>query len=198
MGAYLSYGVGFPLILLLSGMPVLVSAEPDLILSMTSLGLGVPALIVMVFATWTTNINNLYSASLSIARILPKARDWMITLISGVIGTLLALAGIMDHFVDFLVLLGIVIPPIAGIYLTDYFLVGQTRIKSEQPNVIPNYRWSAIGTWVIASTFGLLSSVYGLNITGVRAVDTLLIGIGTYWAWSRVVSIAAHRVSSQA
>ena len=30
------------------------------------------ALIVMVFATWTTNINNLYSASLSIARTVPR------------------------------------------------------------------------------------------------------------------------------
>ena len=30
------------------------------------------ALIVMVFAIWTTNINNLYSASLSIARIVPR------------------------------------------------------------------------------------------------------------------------------
>ena len=189
-GAFLSYGIGFPVILLLSGLPVLVSAEPDLITSMTSLGLGIPALIVMVFATWTTNINNLYSASLSIARIMPKVRDWVITLVSGVIGTLLALAGIMDHFVSFLILLGIIVPPIAGVYLVNYFLIRPTRINVEQLDAVPDFRWDAIGSWAIACALGFLERAQDWSITSVTAIDTLLIAMAVLWTWNRFQSRA--------
>ena len=198
-GAFLSYGIGFPVILLLSGLPVLVSAEPDLISSMTSLGLGIPALIVLVFATWTTNINNLYSASLSIARIMPRVRDWVITLVSGVIGTLLALAGIMDHFVGFLILLGIIVPPIAGVYLVNYFLIRPTRINVEQLDAVPDFRWDAIGSWAIACALGFLERAQGWSITSVTAIDTLLIAMAVLWTWNRFQSRArvspnrAHR-----
>ena len=190
-GSFLSYGMGFPLILLLAGLPVLVSADPDLISSMTSLGLGIPALIVMVFATWTTNINNLYSASLSIARMMPKVRDWVITLVSGVIGTLLALAGIMDYFVDFLILLGIIVPPIAGVYLADYFLLRPTRINVNHAGPVPDFRWDAIAAWTIACAVGIFERTSDWSITSVTAIDTLLTGMGVLWIWNKLQSKAA-------
>ncbi len=189
-GSFLSYGLGFPLVLLLAGLPVLVSADTDLISSMTALGLGIPALVVMVFATWTTNINNLYSASLSFARILPKARDWVITLVSGVIGTLLALAGIMDHFVDFLILLGIIVPPIAGIYLAEYFLIRPARLDSGQPDAVRSFRWAAIGSWAIAGALGFLERAYDWSITSVTAIDTFLLAMGVFCIWSKLQSRA--------
>lgn len=200
IGSFLSYGLGFPLVLLLAGLPGLVSADTDLIGSMTSLGLGIPALIVMVFATWTTNINNLYSASLSVARILPKARDWPITLVSGVIGTLLALAGIMDHFVDFLILLGIIVPPIAGIYLAEYFLIRSTGVGAEESESVPALRWHAILSWAIACFFGFLERALDWSITSVTAIDTLLIAMAVLWAWNRLRSgtqVASSRASRQ-
>ena len=184
-GAFLSYGLGFPLILLLAGLPALVSPEPDLIASMTSLGLGAFALIVMVFATWTTNINNLYSASLCIARMVPKVRDWAITLGASVIGTLLALVGIMDHFVGFLVLLGIIVPPIAGVYLTDRFLIRPARIRQKQPEATPQIRWAAIVSWSVACIVGFTERTIEWSLTGANAIDTLLIAMGALWSWEK-------------
>lgn len=183
-GAFLSYGVGFPLVLMLAGLPVLISADTDLISSMTALGLGIPALIVMVFATWTTNINNLYSASLSIARVLPKVRDWLITLVSGVIGTLLALGGIMDHFVDFLILLGIIVPPIAGIYVADYFALRPTRINLDEDAPVPDFRWDAITAWILGCAVGFLERATSWSLTNVTAIDTLLTAMAVLWLWN--------------
>ena len=194
-GSFLSYGLGFPLVLLLAGLPVLVSTEPDLITSMTSLGLGIPVLIVMVFATWTTNINNLYSASLSIARMMPRVRDWVITLVSGVIGTLLALAGIMDHFVEFLILLGIIVPPIAGVYLADYFLLRETRIAIVQSDPVPEFRWDAMAAWDLGCAVGFVERMSDWSLTSVTAIDTLLMGMVVLWVWSRVQTKAAASAS---
>ncbi len=189
--SFFSYGLGFPLVLLLAGLPVLVSAEPDLITSMTSLGLGISVLIVMVFATWTTNINNLYSASLGIARMLPSVRDWVITLVCGAIGTLLAVAGIMDFFVEFLILLGIIVPPIAGVYLADYYLLRETRIDVQQTDVVPDYRWDAMAAWSIGCAVGFIERTSDLSLTGVTAIDTLLTGMAVLWIWNRLRSRAA-------
>ena len=44
-------------------------------------------------------------------------------LVSGAVGTGLAMLGITDHFIEFLEWLGVIVPPIAGIYLVDYFLL---------------------------------------------------------------------------
>ncbi len=186
--SFFSYGLGFPLVLFLAGLPVLVSAEPDLITSMTSLGLGISVLIVMVFATWTTNINNLYSASLGIARMLPRVRDWVITLVCGAIGTLLAVAGIMDFFVEFLILLGIIVPPIAGVYLADYFLLRETRIDVQQTDAVPDYRWDAMAAWSIGCAVGFIERTSDLSLTGVTAIDTLLTGMAVLWIWNRLRS----------
>ena len=190
-GSFLSYGLGFPLVLLLSGLPVLVSGDPDLISSMTSLGLGIPALIVMIFSTWTTNINNLYSASLSIARMMPKVRDWVITLVAGVIGTLLALAGIMDYFVGFLILLGIIVPPIAGVYLADYFVLRPTRINVNHAGPVPDFRWDAIAALTIACAVGIFERTSDWSLTSVTAIDTLLTGMSVLWIWNKLDSKAA-------
>ena len=194
-GSFLSYGLGFPVVLLLAGLPVLVSAEPDLITAMTSLGLGIPVLIVMVFATWTTNINNLYSASLSIAQMMPRVRDWVITLVSGVIGTLLALAGIMEQFVEFLILLGIIVPPIAGVYLADYFLLRTTRIDVDRSDPVPDFRWDALSAWGLGCAVGFLESTSGWGLTSVTAIDTLLTGMIVLWIWNKVQAKAAATAS---
>lgn len=194
-GSFLSYGLGFPLVLLLAGLPVLVSTEPDLITSMTSLGLGIPVLIVMVFATWTTNINNLYSASLSIARMMPRVRDWIITLVSGAIGTLLALAGIMEHFVEFLILLGIIVPPIAGVYLADYFLLRPTRINIDRSDPVPDFRWDAMAAWTLGCAVGFLERTSDWSLTEVTAIDTLLTGMFVLWIWKKLQSKVAATLS---
>ena len=188
--SFFSYGLGFPLVLLLAGLPVLVSAEPDLITSMTSLGLGIAVLIVMVFATWTTNINNLYSASLGIARMLPRVRDWVVTLVCGAIGTLLAVAGIMDFFVEFLILLGIIVPPIAGVYLADYFLLRETRIGVNGTDAVPDYRWDAMAAWSIGCAVGFIERAGDWSLTGVTAIDTLFTGMVVLWLWNRLRSEA--------
>ena len=87
---------------------------------------------VVVFSTVKINNLNLYSSSLGFTNIIDsvfkvKVNRGLITLIIGAIGTLLSILGILDRFVDFLVLLGIMIPPIAGIMVVDYFVLKTYR-----------------------------------------------------------------------
>src|SRR3546814_13308726 len=86
------------------------------------MGFGLPALAMLLLSIWTINALNLYSAGLSLAATFPGIRQGVIIVAGGLIGCIFALLGIIDSFIPFLVTLGLIIPPIAAIYVIDGFL----------------------------------------------------------------------------
>ena len=186
-GALLSYGSMSQLVLFLTGVPALVAGEKDLIVTMIALGLGLPALAVMLLATWTTNVNNLYSASLSLAQVLPRRLpDWLSTVCAAIAGTALAIIIGREHFVGFLTFLSIAIPPIAGIYITDFFLLRRlTALPSAQDNA-PDWNGAAFMAWLSVSCFGAWEVINKYSVTGVQALDTVLLAAVIFYLLKRV------------
>lgn len=167
----LALGFGLPLILTASAVPSLATGDPDLVDIMMKLGLGLPALSVIVFATWTSNANNLYSTSLGLAAVIDGVSKWKITICAGVAGTLVAVAGITDYFIPFLLVLGIAIPPVAGIYLADYFVLRSRALKA--PGV-GSIRFSAFVVWAVATGLGFATAEGWIRLTSIPACDSFL------------------------
>lgn len=155
------------------------TADVVTIMSQAAGGIG---LIAVIFSTLRVNDINLYSSSLGIANAIEgvtgkKLRYVSITLVIGVIGTLLSVAGILDRFIDFLTLLGVLFPPIIGVMLVDYYilrthktLLETSRAEGQLPDSAqtPLIGWPAI----IASTVG---AIVGLAFEwGVPAFNSLL------------------------
>ncbi|KYP97702.1 hypothetical protein BG74_01010 [Sodalis-like endosymbiont of Proechinophthirus fluctus] len=46
---------------------------------------------------------------------------------AGFTGTMLSVVSIISHFIDFLILLGVLFPPIAGIIMVDYYVLRTHR-----------------------------------------------------------------------
>ena len=107
--------------MLIAVFPALATSLLDPMAYMIMLGVVFSAFIILVFATWTTNSVNLYSTTLAVAVILPKLSEWKLMIFCGIFGTAIAVAGLADYFISFLEWLGVIVPPIAGVYLTDYF-----------------------------------------------------------------------------
>jgi putative hydroxymethylpyrimidine transporter CytX len=95
------------------------------------LGLGAPALFVIVFSTWTTNDLNLYGGGLALTNIMSARTRWQNTLVLGIAGTILAMLRITEHFTTFLELLTNVFAPLVGVALTDYFVIRKGRLDVE-------------------------------------------------------------------
>lgn len=190
--AALSYGVGVLLILMLAGLPALATGSNDLVNNMSNSGLGVFALVILVLATWTTNATNLYSASLGMSQWFVARREWQVTLVAGIIGTGLALAGILDYFIDFLVFLSLAIPPVAGIYITHYFLATDgnfTEAGSTQWRPRAFVAWFG-GTAIAAA----LAYGYGTSLTGIPACDATLAAAGIYAALTKILESRSKRL----
>lgn len=173
-----SYGTFFPLILIMAGLPGLMTGEKDLIVTMYDSGLGIPALIMMIFASWTTNISNLYSCSLGLSQVAPRVKRWQVTVFAGTLGGIFALSGIMEHLIQFLILLGIFIPPVAGIYISHFFF---SCAKSTSRIALP-----AIAAWVSATGTALATSSGLFTLTTIPALDALLIAMVFYALMTRV------------
>lgn len=161
-----SFGSFFAFILVMAGLPGLMTGEKDLIISMYQSGLGVPALIMMIFASWTTNVNNLYSSSLGFAQTFPNVKGEIIIIAAGIVGSIMALLGIMEHLIGFLVFLGIFIPPIAGIYISHFYLTVEKCSNK--------LSFSAFASWGLALAIGFSTSSGSFTITTIPSLDSLL------------------------
>ena len=185
-----SLGIGLPFILSSAAIPSVAAGEANLVAIMVQLGLGLPALFVIIFATWTSNANNLYSTSLGLAAVIEQTAKWKITLTAGVVGTLVAITGITEYFMPFLLTLGVAIPPVAGIYLCDYFLLrGRDAYAGRTSVLIPSISLSAFTAWVLASAIGFATASGWVSLTGIPACDSFLSAAVLYYAINKSLLI---------
>ena len=170
LASLLSYPTFAVLLLAIAGAPAVYTGNPDFTANLIAVGLGLPALIIVIVATWTTNIANIYVGSLALARVFNKPPDWIVTLGIGSVGVAFALAGGADYFISFLVLIGALLPPIAGVYVAHFFIVGNVQEAATSPASIA----AAFIAWACGAGVAMLTSFKDVVLTTVPAVDSLL------------------------
>lgn len=155
-----------------------IGTTPNLISAMQLLGMGIGALFILLFAQWTSNDNNLYSGSLGITNIVPISKK-VACVIMGCIGIGMALAHVEEHFVPFMNMLGLVIPPIAGVIISDFLILRRytKREYATSPgSILPCVNALALGSsiaaavisysWVCVIPGALLSLILGFVFYG--------------------------------
>lgn len=155
---------------------------------------GIIGTIILVTATIKINDWNLYSSSLGIVNLADTAfgkriSRAMVTVVFGLLGTLLSVMGILSHFEGFLILLGVAVPPIGAILLVEYFLV--RRYKTELDETRPNDRLPAsYESWnpltLIAWAAGFAAGQWWH--WGIPSLNSLVIGGVVYWVLSAIVN----------
>ena len=115
------------LFMLLTGaLMSIVTGQYDISAILASLGVPFIGLVALVLATWTTNVTNAYSGGLALSNLLGfDERKFKVTTgVAGGIGTLLAAFGLLNAFQGFLSLMSALIPPLAGVLIASYWIVG--------------------------------------------------------------------------
>ncbi|HGJ5884455.1 purine-cytosine permease family protein [Arsenophonus sp.] len=150
---------------------------------------GIIGLASIILSVIKVNDVNLYSASLGSANALQAftGKKWdyfKLTICVGLAGTALSMAGILDHFVDFLSMLGVIFPPIAGVMLVDYYILktsrkilDETREKGLLPDdsSTPLIGWSAIIACIIGTAVGVVFNF------GIPSLNSILTSGIAYW-----------------
>ncbi|BCL80895.1 cytosine permease [Ktedonobacteria bacterium brp13] len=101
----------------------------------------------------------------------------MLTLVLGILGIIIAALGIWNYFVNWLNLLGVIVPPIGTIIILDQLLVRRNVTET-----ISNIRYQPFIAWAIGSGAAL---IVNYQFTSLSTVITGILFSGiVYWAIS--------------
>ncbi|MFJ5771603.1 purine-cytosine permease family protein [Psychrobacillus sp. NPDC093180] len=162
---------------------------------------GIIAALVVVFSTIKINNVNLYAASLSVTSIFDSVFNVRlgrakVTLVIGIIGTVLSAIGILNYFIDFLVVLGVLVPPVAGIIIIDYFILKTSRQvldESRERGELPSVAGRLSPITIIAWAGGFL---VGYFVTwGIPSLNALFVSGVIYYIGGLVVRTRSVAIS---
>lgn len=192
-GMVLSFPFAAPLLMVVSALIALATGVTDIMQLVVGFGFGAPALVMLLLSVWTINALNLYSASLSMSATFPKVRPAVFTIAGGAVGCIFALMGIINSFIPFLVTLGLIIPPIAAIYVIDGLFTFRARGYAASPQEAPPFRWAAIAVWLGSLAVTMPATAMGLTLTTVPTLDATILAAGGYLAVLKVLDRSAAR-----
>lgn len=160
----------------------LVSGTYDITTVFSDLGIPALGLVTLILATWTTNAVNAYSGGLAITNLfnLNDSKRSIATGVAGVIGTLLAVAGIINYFVNFLMILTAAIPPIAGVMIADYWII--KKGKPEKFNSQSGMNYIGIVSWLAGSIVAIIIK------SGIQPINGILVSMILYYVLTKITS----------
>ena len=162
--ATIAYFIGSCWMFLIGLGATLYAGTGDVAAIMATAGLGVAAILVVVFSTVTTTFLDAASAGISAASIHPKLNERSAGIAAVVLGTALAIFAPVDNFMDFLFLIGSVFAPMIAIICVDFFLLKQDS-SSQMVNWLnlalwlggfALYRYSMTWDFVLGNTFPVM------------------------------------------
>ena len=158
------------LFMLLTGaLMSIVTGEYDISAILASLGVPFIGLVALVLATWTTNVTNAYSGGLALSNLLgfDESKFKITTGIAGGIGTLLAAFGLLNAFQGFLSLMSGLIPPLAGVLIAAYWIVGKG--KKENFKMRPGFSAPGVISFLVGAVLACITGGTFANFPGLVA-----------------------------
>ena len=135
-GTWIGYFIVSSWMYLLGLMASLATQSPDpsgvAINLMLKFGWAIPALVIVLFSTFTTTFLDIYSTAISGLNIVPKLGERKGIILGGILGTGVAMVfPALLHYEHFLLFIGAMFCPLFGIVLADYFLLKKGLIEVE-------------------------------------------------------------------
>ena len=170
----------------LAGVLLAHAAGTGNVVAIVTSSVGFVGLLIVLTGTLKINDWNLYSSTLGLVNFISTAFNKNLhrvsaTIALGVVGSLLAAAGILTRFTDFLIVLGVAFPPIAGIMVAEYFIVKTWRGELESsrrdgrlPDTAPRIVPATLIIWAV-------SALVGYFVTwGIPAITSLVLSMVLY------------------
>ena len=148
-----------------AGILAMNSPSWDITQVLADLGFGTIAFLILLLASWSTNVGNAYSGGLALKNILPNMKRERLTLIAGVVGTIIAATGIIFRFQNFLSLLSTTIAPMVGVMWTDYYILNKQKlIYRKETNFV------GIAAWIVGSIVSFVTGRINFFIPPINGV----------------------------
>lgn len=180
LSSLIGFFIGNGLMIMVGAYGALVYQQADIIAVMVLQGLSVVAVVMLFLNIWTTQDNTIYNFAVAGCNLVRRDRRRMITLIGAGVGTLLAIGGMYDMLIPFLILLGSVIPPIGGVIMADFFHARRGQYPKLGATVLPRFNWIGLIAYALGAAFAYWSPwvapLVGIGVAALAYVALFEIG----------------------
>jgi cytosine permease len=164
----IGFFVGNGLMIFFGAVGALTFGEGDFVLVLYQLGLVGWGLVLLFGNLWKSNADTAYAFGVAGAELFNRPRKAPFVIGGSAIATVLALTGVQNHLVDYLVLLGTFIPPLGGVIIGDF--LARWRRGIPDGYAPPALRWPNIAAYAIAAGLAWLSGELGIGIPPVIGI----------------------------
>lgn len=151
LSSLVGFFIGNGLMIVVGAYGAMVYQQADIVEVMVLQGLSVAAVVMLFLNIWTTQDNTIYNFAAAGCNLVRKDRRGTITLVGAGIGTLLAIGGMYNMLIPFLILLGSIIPPIGGVIVADFFYGHKGRYPKLSTTALPRFNWIGLGAYAIGA-----------------------------------------------
>ncbi|MFD1136119.1 cytosine permease [Paenibacillus urinalis] len=148
--------------------------------------------VVLILAAWKTNMVNAISGGFALTNVFNVSKEkekWAVGL-AGLIGTLLAVIGILDYFTPVMSVLSAMVPPVAGVMIASYWVMNRGDKNSWKETEGVNLL--GVCSWLIGSVIACIPVLLSLFPSLPQVSNQPLIGI----VISFVIYVIGYRLTA--
>ncbi|GGH28888.1 cytosine permease [Paenibacillus segetis] len=148
--------------------------------------------VVLILAAWKTNMVNAISGGFALTNVfnISKEKEKWAVGVAGLIGTVLAVIGILDYFTPVMSILSAMVPPVAGVMIASYWVMNKGDKNSWKETEGVNRL--GIYSWLIGSIIACIPVILSLFPSLPQVSNQPLIGI----VISFVLYIVGYRLTA--
>lgn len=185
IAAGVTFLVAYPLLYWAGATPSAISGQGSLLGAMAVFGAVLPAALLLIFACVTGNAGNMFQGTLVVSTLLTRFPKWQITVALGILSAIVGSMDIMAWFIPFLLFLGIATPPVAGIYIADFFLYRRNGYQESVLAQESQIKVLTFAAWIIGAAVGFMTVKGLFTLTTIPSVDSILVACIAYAILSR-------------
>ncbi|WP_037372640.1 purine-cytosine permease family protein [Anaerovorax odorimutans] len=171
LGTTLSMGVGALMIGMILAGNMNLTYEPSQVFG--EIGFGLAGSVVIFMSVIAANVMCVYSATMSFLNVYPKPGFKKTAIVIGVICVIGALfSGILDAFLSFVNIIGVLFMPIFSIMIADFFVIKKCKYNVEaivNPQKYKDYRYNN-GVNIISMIVFVISAVIAYYLSMIHTV----------------------------
>ena len=168
----------------------LVYQQADFVDVLIAQGLVTWGVVLLILNNWTTNDNAAYAFGVAGAEFFdrPNKRPFIVGGVA--IATVLAVTGVYDLLPQYLILLGVFIPPLGGAIIGDHlFTWRKHRLPAFEEAWIPSVRWSCVVAYLAGTAAAYFGNRAGIGIPPLQGILVAMLGVPLFDAAFRAAGI---------
>lgn len=170
IAGFIAFMVGNTVMIFSGMMGGLAYQSGDLMVVFVGMGIVALGIIVLIFNIWTTNTATAYAFGVAGAEFFNKPNKVPFVIGGLIIALIMAITGIYEVFIQFLIYLGIFIPPLGGILIGDFFFTWKRKLPRIEDVEFKTIRYSTLIAYLLGTLGAYVSSSLEIGIPSLNGI----------------------------